>query len=437
MKLNFVNWIRVPVLMMCLAGFFLAAAPVVQAADTNTATTIRVDPSQEVTSVTTLLEQRKYLLTFGLDRIEALQPPLFGIHRWQYLASLIYIFLAFFVSKFLDYFIGSQLKRWATKTQMTLDDLLISLIHGPVKIISMVILLHVGLQVFEWPAWVEQWLSRGLKIVVAASLTYMAVKLVDLLMGYWRQRAMVRDDRAFNELLVPIVSKSLKVFVVIVAVLMTSQNLGMNITSLLAGVSVGGLAIGLAAQDTLGNLFGAVSVFVDKPFQIGDRVKLADVDGVVESIGLRSTRIRNLDGHLITVPNKTMGNSTIINITRRPNIKTEMNIGVTYDTSVAKMREAVKILEEVFRKHPMTADLIISFNKFADSSLNILVVHWWGSTDHKAYLAGMQEMNLDIKARFEQAGINFAFPSRTIYVKQDSRWQIDEPRKDAPQIARS
>jgi MscS family membrane protein len=123
---------------------------------------------------------------------------------------------------------------------------------------------------------------------------------------------------------------------------------------------------------------------------------------------------------LITVPNKTMGNATITNVTRRPNIKTEMNLGITYDTPVEKLKRALEILDQVYRKHPMTHDLIIAFNKFADSALNINVVHWWKSTDYRAYLAGMQEINLAIKQRFDAEGIEFAFPSQTLYVKQDT-----------------
>src|SRR5205814_776703 len=134
------------------------------------------------------------------------------------------------------------------------------------------------------------------------------------------------------EQLFPVISKSLKSFLLVVAILVTSSNLGLDITAMLASLSIGGLALGLAAQDTVANLFGAVAVFVDKPFRVGDRIKLENIDGVVESIGLRSTRVRNQDGFLVTVPNKTMGNATITNVTRRPNIKTEMNIGITYDT---------------------------------------------------------------------------------------------------------
>jgi len=205
-----------------------------------------------------------------------------------------------------------------------------------------------------------------------------------------------------------------------VAALVTLDNIGVNITAAIASLSIGGLAVGLAAQDTLANLFGAVAILLDKPFRIGDRITLDNVDGAVETIGLRSTKIRNLDGHLVTIPNKTMGNATLTNITSRPNIKTVMNLSLTCDTSTEKMRRAIAILEEIYRGNPKTKDLLVSFNKFADSALNIQITHWWNSTDNREYLAGMQEINLAIKDQFEAEGIYFAFPSQTVYLKQDS-----------------
>ena len=191
--------------------------------------------------------------------------------------------------------------------------------------------------------------------------------------------------------------------------------------SLLAGLSVGGLALGLAAQDTVANLFGAVAIFLDKPFHIGDRIQsLRAWTARWRAIGLRSTRVRNLDGHHVTIPNKLMGNEVITNITRRPTIKTEMNLGLTYDTPVEKVKRATVLLEEIFRANPKTADLIISFNKFADSALNILVVHVWNGTDAKEHFAAMQELNLQIKQRFDAEKIEFAFPTQTIYLKAEA-----------------
>ncbi len=363
-------------------------------------------------------------LTFGLDKLEALNTvTAFGEPLWKYLASLIYIFLAFYVSKFLDYLTRVWLKKWTSKTQLA--DLLLGLLNGPIKIIAFLVFLNIGLEMFDWPDVIRKILDKGLKVIIAATITYAVLKLIELLLGYWRQRSVADTDRSFDEQLFPIIRKSLKVFVVVVAVLVTSQNLGFDITAAIAGLSVGGLALGLAAQDTVANLFGAVAIFMDKPFRIGDRIQLDSVDGTVETIGLRSTRVRNLDGHLITVPNKTMGNATITNVTRRLNIKTVMNIGITYDTPAEKVKRALQILQEVYKEHPKTFDCLIGFNKFADSALNIQVVHWWNSTDNKEYMAGLQEMNLAVKERFDKEGINFAFPSQTVYLKQDSDWRVD------------
>jgi MscS family membrane protein len=367
------------------------------------------------------------ILTFGLDRIEALKTQVFGNPLWQYLASLIYIILAFYVSKLLDYIIQVELRKWAKKTTTNLDDLLLDLLRGPVKVVSFVILLHIGLAVFAWPEWASKFISNGLKIVVACSITYVGIKIVDLLIGYWQQRAKASQEGLMDTQLFPIISKTLKIFVVIVAVLVTSQNLGMNVTGLLASLSIGGLAVGLAAQDTLSNLFGAVAIFADRPFRVGDRVQFDTIDGVVETIGLRSTRIRNLDGHLVTVPNRTVANASISNITKRPTIKTVMNIGLTYDTPSNRIERAMAIIREIYRSNPKTSNLVVNFNKFDSSALNILVVHWWGDTDWDAYLAGLQSMNLELKRRFDEEKLSFAFPSQTVYLRQDSEWRLAGP----------
>ncbi len=366
-------------------------------------------------------------------KLPFMKRTLWGNELWKYVFSLIYIFLAFYVSKLLDYLTRVWLKKWAQRSTTKFDDLVLDLLNGPVKVIAFIIFLHIGLGVFRWPEMVDNILSKVFTIVIAVTLTYLVMKFIDLLMSFWRQRVAAQDDQAFNQQLFPIIRKSLKVFIVVVAVLTTLNNMGVNITAAIASLSIGGLAVGLAAQDTLANLFGAVAIFLDKPFKIGDRIQVDNIDGPVESIGLRSTRIRNLDGHLVSIPNKTMGSATIINIAARPNIKTVMNIGITYDTPVEKVKLALKLIEEVFRGHPQTADLVMSFNKFESSSLNILVVHWWNGTDMKACLASLQEMNLSLKERFDQEKLNFAFPTQTLYLKQDSDWLLKA--NAAPQTA--
>ena len=371
---------------------------------------------------------RQVWLTFGLDRVPGLGVEVMGNPAWQYLAFLVYVLLAFYVSKLLDHLIQGQLKKWAAKTETKLDDLILELLRGPVKVIAFVTLLHIGLRLFNWPEWTSMFISNGLKIIVACSLTYIAIKFVDLMVGLWQQRTEASQEGLLDHQLFPIIRKSLRIFVLVVAALVTSQNLGMNVTGLLASLSIGGLAVGLAAQDTLSNLFGAVAIFADKPFRVGDRIQLDSVDGTVEAIGLRSTRVRNLDGYLVTIPNKTMASANIVNVSKRPNIKTVMNIGVTYDTPTERVERAMRIIEEIFRPHPKTADLLVGFNKFESSSLNILVVHWWNSTDFKDYLLGFQQLNLELKRRFDAEGIAFAFPSQTVYLRQDSEWRLADAK---------
>ncbi len=366
----------------------------------------------------------KTWLTFGLDRIEWLRGEVMGNPVWQYLAAFIYLLVAFYVSKLLDYALQVQLRKWAAQTRTKLDELTLDLLHGPVKVICFVVLLHIGLGLFSWPDREAALIANILKIVVAASLTYVAVKCVDLMMGLWQKRVETAQDGMLDMHLFPILRKTFKIFVVVVAFLVTSQNLGMNVTGLLASLSIGGLAVGLAAQDTLSNLFGAVAIFADKPFRVGDEIQLDHIQGTVEAIGLRSTRVRNLDGFLVSIPNKNMANANIVNISKRPSIKTVMNIGVTYDTPSPQIERAVQVIEEVYRPHPKTADLLISFNKFESSSLNILVVHWWNSKDMKEYLMGIQKLNLELKRRFDVEGISFAFPSQTVYLRQDSQWRV-------------
>jgi MscS family membrane protein len=348
-------------------------------------------------------------LTFGLDRVQPLRTEEFlGEPLWKYAASLVYILLAFWVAKVIDWITRVWLKRLTERTETKLDDLVLDLLRGPVKVVAFVVLLHVGLNLFDWPAVARLYSSRGLVLVVAASLTYLAVKILDLLLDIWHQRLAHDSDHRFNEQLLSFVRKSLTAFVIIVAVLVTAQNLGVNITAAITSLSIGGLAVGLAAQDTLANLFGAVAIFTDKPFRVGDQIKVEGAEGHVESVGLRSTRVRNPDGHLVAVPNKTMGNAIITNITQRPSIKTVMNLALARSLPPDKIKKALSLLEEIYRRHPLTQDVWISFNQFTGGNINIQIVHWWKGTDYHKYLAGMQEMNLEVKERFDAEGVAFA-----------------------------
>jgi len=369
-------------------------------------------PPAAITNATSRLIQNVQKFqpsNFDLDQFAPLRNITFlGEPLWKYVASLIYILLAFYAAKFIDFVTRVWLKKVTSRSIGVLDEVMVELLHGPIKIVVFVVLLDIGLNIFDWSTRVRLYLSKGLILVVAASLTYLAIKLLGLLLGVWRRRHAHEGDRKFNDQLFSVIRISLNTFVIVVAVLVTAQNMNVDITAALASLSIGGLAVGLAAQDTLANLFGAVSVFVDKPFRVGDQIKIDGAEGTVEVVGLRSTRVRSPEGNLIAVPNKTMGNATITNLTLRPYIKTILNFALVRTLPSEKVKRALNILGEIYRHHPMTQDAWISFNQFTGGNLNIQVVHWWKGTDYQKYLAGMQEMNLEVKERFDAEGIAFA-----------------------------
>jgi MscS family membrane protein len=371
-------------------------------------------PAQNTTNSSSLLARpfdqlEGHYLTFGLDRINILtENGLLGEPLWKYLASLIYILLAFYVSKAIDLVARVWLKRIAARTGTTLHKVLVEVLEGPIKVVAFVLFLNIGLSVFAWSGRITTYLSKAFVLVVAVSLTYLAIKLVNLLMDLWRARAAHEADRKFNDQLFSVLRKALNTFVVILAVLVTAQNLGVNITAAITSLSIGALAVGLAAQDTLANLFGAVAVFADKPFRIGDQIKLDAIEGIVEDVGLRSTRVRNTEGQIVAIPNKMIGNAAITNITRRANIRTVLNLLLPRALPSEKFKRALVLLEEIYRKHPMTQQAIVSFNQFSGANLNVMIVHWSKGTDYEKYLAGLQEMNLAVKERFDAEGISLA-----------------------------
>ncbi len=186
---------------------------------------------------------------------------------------------------------------------------------------------------------------------------------------------------------------------------------------MIAGLGIGGIAVALAAQDTLANLFGTVALLIDRPFRVGDRIEVEGYNGPIERIGLRSTRIRTLDGHLVTIPNKTVANVPINNIAMRPTIKEIMTFGLTYDTTPEQMREALTILRDVFTKHPETDDVWINWKGYGAFSLDIQVIYWCKQVEYAEFLKALEEMNLEIKERFDAAGLEFAFPTQTIHLE--------------------
>ena len=269
--------------------------------------------------------------------------------------------------------------------------------------------------------------KKGADIGAAVALIWFLYNLttfLDVRLARWTAAC----ENRLEKMLAPFLSKLARIFILLVGGLMLLQNLtGLEIGPLVASLGIGGLAVALAAKDSIANFFGTLTILFDKPFEVGDRIVIDNFDGVVESVGFRSTRIRTLTGNLVTIPNEKVVNSGLENIGKRPNIRWLANIGITYDTPPHKVTQAVEILRSILADHEgMHPDLPprVHFNGFNDWSLNITVLAWYHPPDWWVYQAWLQGVCLEILGRFETAGIDFAFPSRTLYLASDDRRQL-------------
>jgi MscS family membrane protein len=268
---------------------------------------------------------------------------------------------------------------------------------------------------------------KGADISAAAAMIWFFFNLMtflDVRLAKW----VANGEMRLEKMLAPFLSRLARIFIVILGGILVLQNLtGLEIGPLIASLGIGGLAVALAAKDSIANFFGTLTILFDKPFDVGERIVIDNYDGVVEDVGFRSTRIRTLTGHLVTIPNEKVVSSGLENIGRRPNIRWLANIGITYDTPPEKVMEAVKILREILDDHEgMRPDLPprATFNGFNDWSLNITVLAWYHPPDWWAYQAWLQGVCLEILRRFKAAGIDFAFPARTLYLANDDRRQL-------------
>jgi MscS family membrane protein len=253
--------------------------------------------------------------------------------------------------------------------------------------------------------------------------TWCAVRGIDLFACFAADRLKQTAQDATLVLLRPVITAA-KIVVATVALLVWLDNLGFKVSTLLTGLGVGGFAVALAAQDTLKNLFGSIMILLDKPFHVGQRVVAKDHDGVVEEIGLRSTKLRLLTGHQATIPNEDMAKLHIENIGRRPHIRRQANIRLSYNTPPEKVERAVSIIQGIIENHEgMEPDFPpkVCFNEFNPDCLNILMMSWYHPPDYWAFNALNQRVNLEIMREFEKEGIQFALPSSATYLAQEEQ----------------
>jgi MscS family membrane protein len=302
-----------------------------------------------------------------------------------------------------------------TKTQI--DDVLVDSVESPVVIGIVLAGIYAALNILTLPETFITKANTFLKVLIFLDATWLVSKAAMDIIENFIKPVVEKAQPEMGEHFIYLVKRVTKIIIWVLGILFVVSNLGYDISTIIAGLGIGGVAIALAVKDLLSNIFGGVTVITDMPFKVGDRIRVANIDGTVTEIGVRSTKIKSLDGTQYIVPNSKMIDSVIENVSREKARKIKFTIGVEYGTSNAKLKKAKKIIEDIVKKNKATDDKsIVYFTSFGDFSLNILVIYY--IKDLKNILPVKDEINFKIKEAFEKAKIEMAFPTQTLHVKK-------------------
>jgi len=343
----------------------------------------------------------------------------YGNTLQEWFVAFLIVFVSVLLAKTI-YWVFSRFVRLSTaKTKTLLDDIILDVIEKPVVIMVIVAGIWFGLSSLVLPEGLISFVGKLYQIIFALLVGWVLSRLFNV---FYQQYLLPLADKSESDLddqLFPIVSKGVRTIIWAMAIVIGLNNAGYDVAALIAGLGIGGLALAMAAKDTVSNVFGGFTIFTDKPFKLNDRIKVSGYDGTVTEIGIRSTRLKTLDGRIVTIPNATFADAPVENISWEPSRKITIDLGLTYSTPPEKMELAIKILEEINAENPHTEDdKIISFNAFSAFAMNIMFIYYIRKGENIAQT--QTEINMAILKRFNAEGLEFAFPTQTIYnIKAD------------------
>lgn len=344
---------------------------------------------------------------------------------WGWLVLLGGLFIGVAVGKLVSGLLRKFAERSAARGHPVRETVLNS-VAGPIALALLTLGIAIGLTSIALSDQVRTVTAAGIRLLNIVAIAWFLFNLVELI-DLTLRRVTSRSQSKLDDQLVPLVRKTLRLFLMVVFVLFAAENVfGANISAWLAGLGIAGLAVSLAAQDSIRNFFGSITIFVDRPFQVGDRIKIGDADGTVEEIGFRSTKMRTLVGELVTIPNSKIVDQSVCNISRRPSIRRIMDVTITYDTPPEKVKQAVEILRGILADASIASAFNLEkfpprvfFNEFNAASLNIRAMYWFFPADWWLYSEHAERINHMLLQQFNDAGIEFAFPTQTLLLASD------------------
>ena len=381
------------------------------------------------------------------DRLRKFFPPhlrethfLLPSYKWVYL--LVVIFVGFLADAVIRAVLGQLNSLWLKRQDGGDESRSERKLWRPIGLMAQALVWYGGTSVIDLPNLATTILLVGLKIFSVVTGVWTGFLLINLLAAYLARKALQSESK-FDDLLIPLVSKSLKLFVIMIGVLTCAQTFSLPMAGLLGGSAIGGMALALASKDAVSNFFGSITVLVDRPFEIGDWIVMGDVEGTVETVGFRSTRIRTFYNSQITVPNSNLTTAIVDNMGRRRYRRIKALLGVQYDTTPEQIEAFCEGIRELLRRHPYTRKdyFHVYFNEYGDSSLNILLYCFVDCPDWATELREKHRLLLDIFKLADRLGVSFAFPTRTLHLYQEqhasnsTHTDLSDPRRAGQQIA--
>ena len=323
---------------------------------------------------------------------------------------------AILLRRFVTTIIFNRLKRLAAKTETTLDDKLFPALEGPVTTFVMVTGIFASVKVLKLSETTDRTIGYGSTVAFSLVVFWGLLRAFGAVLDHMHEVA--REKQMGVAAFMPWIKKTLVAIFVVIGVLITVQSLGFNVSTILSGLGIGGLAFALAAQDTIANLFGSVVVAIDQPFKVGETVRIGANTGLVEDIGLRSTKIRLIDKSLVILPNKLVSSEAIVNLSRFTQRRVEQVIGLTYDTRPDQMEAIVEEVRQIILAEPTVdvTSVMVFFRDFSASSLDLWIVYLTTGDDFQEGLALRQRVNLAIMRAVAARGLSFAFPTQTMHL---------------------
>ncbi|TNF34788.1 MAG: mechanosensitive ion channel family protein [Gammaproteobacteria bacterium] len=337
------------------------------------------------------------------------------VQAW--LISMLIVLFSSTLARAVYWIFSNTLKKATAKTATHLDDMLIDMVQKPL-VWSLVLLgIWFALTLLVLPAGLDKAISNVVQFLIVMLVALLLARITEVVINEYIRPLIDNSDSDLDDHLLPLLQKGIKVVIWSMAIIIGLNNAGYDVAALLAGLGIGGIALAMAAKDTIANVFGGFTIFTDRPFKLGDRIKVAGYDGAVKEIGIRSTRLQTLEGRIVTIPNSKFAESPVENVSWEPTRKITLELGLTYDTAPESMDKALAILKAIADENPgVDEKVILFFSGFGASSLNITFIYY--ITKDYDIPQVQNEVNRAILKRFNEQGLAFAFPTQTIHLQQ-------------------